>query len=142
MKLHILILSFAISVFAFDIDVVSCSSVVKSDPPPYDKILSDVWVDIKKNPNDFVCAYNPCDFIHKDGWFAVKKDRTIVFVWNKNETSVARPTTRHIITDTDGYISVIDFDKYGTRTVGTLTIAARDGLITYGYLTGVAQCDD
>lgn len=142
MKLHILILTFAISVFAFDIDVVSCSSVLKSDPAPDDKILYDVLLDIKKNPDDFVCAYEPCDFQHKNGWFAVKKDRTTVFVWNKNETSVVHPTTRHIITDDDGYVMVIDFDKYGIRKVGTFTRAVRDDLITYGYLSGVAQCND
>lgn len=142
MKLHILILTFAISVFAIDIDVVSCSSVLKSDPPPNDKTLSDVLFNIKKNPDDFVCAYNPCDFEHKDGWFAIKKDRTIVFDWIKHETSVVRYTTRHIITDTYGSVSVIDYDKYGIKSFGTFSIADRDDIITYGYLSGVAQCND
>ena len=84
-KVTIVLIMAISSLSAYDIDVVNCRSALRNDPPPSDKILDKTYNDMWRNPDDFVCAYHPCDFSHTEGWFAIKKDRTMVFHWEKKK---------------------------------------------------------
>lgn len=143
MKQIFIVLVFAIASFAFDIDVVDCKTIMKHDPPPADKILSTTYQDIKRNPSEFVCAYDACDFHHNDGWFAIKKDRTVVFTWDKRKN-----TTMSLLGETkDGVYMVVrvSFDKYGIRQVegwdGITAIDVQDTIISI-LLTPVSECTE
>lgn len=116
MKFFIIALTFAVSVFAIDIEVVDCETTLKLDPPPLDKILSDTYEDIEQNPSDFVCAYDACDFHHNAGWFAIKKDRNVVFYWDKKENTTTTMLGEY--GDTGFSLARVKFDKYGIRDVG------------------------
>ena len=105
---------FATIVSAHDIQVVNCETILKIDAPPADKILHDVYVDIEQNPSDFVCAYDACDFQHNTGWFAIKKDKSVVFHWDKRDNT----TVNMIVESNDRFyfiLSVSKFNRYGIR---------------------------
>lgn len=68
-----------------EINVVSCKNILKKDSVSDFKILANIYKDLKQNPDSWVCAYRNCDYYKEKGWFAIKKDKSMVFVWYKEE---------------------------------------------------------
>lgn len=125
------------SISAYEIDVVNCRSVLKNDPPPSDKILDIVYSDIEMHPNDFVCAYNACDFSHTEGWFAIKKSGLGLFRWNKEDG-----TTTNIYYDNKVKELVkVNFNKYGVRNTAIYKFEWMTQLIDI-LMSGVQQCSN
>ena len=125
------------SISAYEIDVVNCRSALHNDPPPSDKILHIVSSDIEKHPDDFVCAYNPCDFYHTDGWFAIKKNVLGMFRWQKDEG-----TTTNIYYDNKlEELVKVNFNKYGVRNTAIYQFEWMSVFIDV-LMSGVKQCSN
>ena len=126
------------SISAYEIEVVNCRSALRNDPPPSDKILDKTYNDMWSNPDDFVCAYHPCDFSHTEGWFAIKKDRTMVFHWEKKEDT----TITIYYDDTTNGLIRISFNKYGVGKATGYDDKVYSMLIDDILLAGVKRCSN
>ena len=136
-KVTIVLIMAISSLSAYNIDVVNCRSALRNDPPPSDKIVNFVYDDIKQHSDEFVCAYNPCDFNHEEGWFAIKKDRTMLF-WNKNDEETM---TIYYDSKRKKFI-LITFNKYGIANVHGFSGDKLDMLIDDVFLAGVQRCSN
>jgi len=140
-RILIIVSAFAVSVFAADIEVVDCEDIMKLDPPPLDKILSDTYDDIERNANDFICAYQACDFQHNNGWYAIKKDKSVVFHWDKRKNTTLTTMAKY---DDNGFsITRVKYDKYGLINVGGLLNKEAheyQDLLTNILLAPVSEC--
>ena len=129
---------------AYDIEVVDCAIVLKNDTVPDDKMISSVYEDIEENSFDFVCAYNACDEQHNKGWFTIKKDRSVIFIWDKVENTTATWISKY---NDDGiFVSTrVKYNRYGIRDIGELkgeqAIHFHDTLIDV-LLASVDSCID
>lgn len=110
MRTIFLILSFSALLFAEEIQVVSCKAVMKQDPVPEFKILAKIYKDLSKNPDKWVCAYNNCDYEHKGGWFAIKKDKSMVFHWDKEKSQTVNFVG--VVESNKFFFTRTRFDKY------------------------------
>ena len=137
-KVTIVLIMAISSISAHEIEVVNCRSALRNDPPPSNKILDKTYNDMWSNPDDFVCAYHPCDFSHTEGWFAIKKDRTIVFHWEKKEDT----TMTIYYDDTRNGLIRISFNKYGIRKTTTYPLDIYTMLIDDFLLAGVKRCSN
>lgn len=129
---------------AHDIEVVNCDIVLKNDTVPDDKMLSSVYEDIEQNSFNFVCAYNACDEQHNKGWFAIKKDRSVIFIWDKAENTTASWIGEY--NDDGNFVSTrVKYNRYGIRDIGRFTgekaIHFHDTLIDV-LLASVDSCID
>lgn len=118
MKLHlILFFVFATLLYARDeIQVIPCESAIGDDVALKYKMIGKVLLGLQESPNSWVCAYSPCDFQRRQGWFAIKKDRTVLFNWDAFDDS----TTTWYYDEVDDvmYLNTITYNKYGVKKRG------------------------
>ena len=98
--------------------------------------------DINRHPSHYVCAYKACDFHHNEGWLAIKKDKSVIFYWDKKRNTTLVLLTKYV--DGDFLAIRVKYDKYGIMDVGGFkgedAIFYRD--IWPLFLDPVKQCSD
>ena len=144
MKLTVLLISILVSLSfpqKTELDVFDCLEVITSDDKP-EIIPEALYNDVTENPNDWVCAYRPCDTYHSQGWIIIKKDKSWVYDWDKRDSTTVVWVSKYLESGEFGLVHA-SWDKYGIRSEHPLkgkdALELRDLAVT-AYTTPVKSC--
>lgn len=93
-----------------------CNKLLKKDPIPSGHLSKSERDDFSKRPNNWVCFYHACDTTFSEGWSAVEKNLSKMFLYSKKADGTFYTMHWEKIYDQDHhteYVCIKEIDKYG-----------------------------